>query len=102
MCFASRLPKGTPKTTIKTSQRSKNSGLIFKLEHEKLMFTDLTCSLQSKVINTELSGVVVHKAKVIWLFASGVVQISQRGVVVHRANVAWLFTELMWCGCSQG
>ena len=45
---------------------------------------------------------VVHKAKVVWLFASGVVvQISQRGVVVHRAKVVWLFTELMWCGCSQ-
>ena len=39
---------------------------------------------------------VVHKAKVVWLFASGVVvQISQRGVVVHRAKVVWLFTELM-------
>ena len=47
---------------------------------------------------------VVHKAKVVWLFASGVVvRISQRGVVVHiasgvvvhRANVVWLFTRLV-------
>ena len=46
------------------------------------------------MLNTELSGVVVHKAKVVWLFTELVVWL-------FRYNAVWLFTELKWCGCSQ-